>query len=58
MILDGFPIGIALEAYFPLGNPARPDRMKKDDDPSLLDDPVIKKVAEKHNATSAQVLAC
>ena len=47
--------GIVLEAYSPLGNPSRPNHMKKDDDPSLLDDPVINKVASKHNSTSAQV---
>ena len=44
-----------MEAYSPLGNPARPGHMKKDDDPSLLDDPVINEVASKHNSTSAQV---
>jgi diketogulonate reductase-like aldo/keto reductase len=47
--------GIVLEAYSPLGNPARPGHMKKDDDPSLLDDPVINEIASKHNSTSAQV---
>ena len=48
--------GIVLEAYSPLGNPARPGHMKKDDDPSLLDDPVINEIASKHNSTSAQVI--
>ncbi len=47
--------GIVLEAYSPLGNPARPGHMKKDDDPSLLDDPVINEIASKHGSTSAQV---
>ena len=47
--------GIVLEAYSPLGNPARPGHMKKDDDPSLLNDPVINKIASKHSSTSAQV---
>ena len=46
-----------MEAYFPLGNPARPDHIKRADDPCLLDDQVIKQMAEKHSATSAQVLA-
>lgn len=48
--------GIVLEAYSPLGNPARPGHMKKDDDPSLLDDPVINEIANKHKSTSAQVI--
>ena len=48
--------GIVLEAYSPLGNPARPGHMKKDDDPSLLDDPVINEIASKHNSTCAQVI--
>ena len=46
-------IGICFEAYSPLGNPTRP--MKKDSEPIVLDDPVIKEIAEKHKATPAQV---
>ena len=54
LILVNFPhAGITFEAYSPLGNPARP--AKKDDDPSVLDDPVVKEIAEKHKATVAQV---
>ena len=45
--------GIVLEAYSPLGNPARP--MKSDDDPADMDDPVIKEIAKKYNASPAQV---
>ena len=47
-----FP-GICFEVYSPLGNPNRPK--KGDDDPSVLDDPVINEIAKKHNATPAQV---
>ena len=47
--------GIVLEAYSPLGNPARPDAIKKDSDPCLLDDPVINNLAEEKNISSAQV---
>ena len=45
--------GIVFEAYAPIGSPGR---MNKDDsDPVVLDNPVIKEIAEKHNATPAQV---
>lgn len=52
-----FFTGIVLEAYSPLGNPTRPDHMRKVDDPCLLDDPVINEIGDKHNATSAQVFS-
>ena len=48
-----FYSGIILEAYAPLGNPSRPS--KKDTEPVVMDDPVIKEIAEKHGATAAQV---
>ena len=43
-----------LEAYSPLGNPG--NNIKKEGAPNILEDPVIKEVAEKHNATVAQVI--
>lgn len=53
--------GILLTAYSPLGSPDRPfgDKAKE---PVLLQNPVMQKIAEKHNTTSALVnfpeLAC
>jgi alcohol dehydrogenase (NADP+) len=45
-----------LTAYSPLGSKDRPDRLKRADEPSLLENEVIRSVAEKHGATPAQVL--
>ncbi len=47
---------IHLTAYAPLGSADRPARLKVDDEPVLLEDPVIIKIAEQHNTTPAQVL--
>ena len=45
--------GIVFEAYAPIGSPSRP--FKEDSEPVVMEDPIIKGVAEKHNATPAQV---
>ena len=47
---------IQLTAYSPLGSGDRSEQMKKDDEPTLMDHEVIKEVAEKHNASPAQIL--
>lgn len=47
---------INVTAYSPLGSGDRPDQMKADDEPSLLENPVIKEIAEKHGASAGQIL--
>ena len=47
---------IALTAYAPLGSGDRPAALKNDNEPSLLQHPVILSVAKKHNAGAGQVL--
>ena len=47
---------IHVTAYSPLGSKDRPKRLLKEDEPSLLDNPVIKEIAGKHQCTPAQVL--
>lgn len=47
---------IHLTAYSPLGSGDRVKEMKAENEPSLLEDPVIKKIAEKHSASPGQIL--
>jgi len=48
---------IHLTGYSPLGSPARPDGVSKlDNEPILLDDPVVVEMAKKYNVSPAQIL--
>ncbi len=47
---------ILMTAYSPLGSGDRAAGMKKKDEPSLLENPVIVRVAAKHQVSPAQVL--
>lgn len=48
--------GIHLTAYSPLGSMDRPQGMKADDEPLLLEDSTIQEIADRHEASPAQVL--
>ncbi|MCM8571094.1 aldo/keto reductase [Gramella jeungdoensis] len=48
--------GINVTAYSPLGSGDRPDEMKAKDEPSLLENPTIVKIAKKHGASPGQIL--
>lgn len=48
--------GIHLTAYSPLGSGDRIDAMKAPDEPSLLENTVLKEIAKKHGASPGQVL--
>ena len=45
-----------ITAYSPLGSSDRPEVMKSDDEPTLLENEAIRSIAEKHEATPAQIL--
>ncbi|MDD2463090.1 MAG: aldo/keto reductase [Desulfobulbus sp.] len=47
---------ILLTAYSPLGSGDRPKALKKKDEPTLLDNPIIGEIAAKHDISPAQVL--
>ena len=46
-------VGIVFQAYAPLGSPGRWNQQS--DDPVVMEDPIIKEIAEKHGATPGQV---
>ncbi|ELR99144.1 aldo/keto reductase [Gloeocapsa sp. PCC 73106] len=48
--------GILLTAYSPLGSKDRPEMLKKPDEPSLLDHPLVQKIAAQYHLTPAQLL--
>ena len=48
--------GVALTAYSPLGSRDRASALKAEDEPVLLEDEAIGAIAEKHDASPAQVL--
>lgn len=48
--------GLLVTAYSPLGSSDRPEPLKAEDEPTLLDNEVIDQIAEKHSATPAQIL--
>ena len=47
---------ILVTAYSPLGSRDRSDEMKRDDEPSLFDDPAIQDIADAHATHPAKVL--
>ena len=48
--------GILVTAYSPLGSLDRPDMLKAEGEPNLLEDPIVLEIAETNGATPAQVL--
>ena len=47
---------VLLTAYSPLGSGDRPVGLKKENEPSLLEHPIVGDIAEKHTITAGQVL--
>ena len=53
--LNAFISGIVVAGYSPIGSSDRPSGFVRKDDPVVLSEPVLKKIAEKHNTTVALV---
>jgi alcohol dehydrogenase (NADP+) len=49
-------LDILVTAYSPLGSSDRPDALKADGEPSLLDNPVIEEIARAREVSTAQIL--
>ena len=47
---------IGFTAYSPLGSKSRPERLLRENEPSLFEHPEIKRIAVKHDRTVAQIL--
>ncbi len=47
---------ILMTAYSPIGSSDRTKELKAENEPTLLEEPVINKIAKAHQATPAQVL--
>ncbi|MCI5054592.1 MAG: aldo/keto reductase [Flavobacteriales bacterium] len=48
--------GILLTGYSPLGSPDRPAEIKAENEPSLMQDPVVNELAMKYNVHAANIL--
>ena len=48
--------GIAFTAYAPLGSGDRPERMRRNDEPALMDDAVLREIAGRREISTAQLM--
>ncbi|XP_050398277.1 aldo-keto reductase family 1 member A1 [Patella vulgata] len=49
-------LNVTLTSYASLGSPGRPSYLKKDAEPVLLEEPLIKELADKYKKTAGQIL--
>jgi len=47
---------VHVTAYSPLGSSDRPEEMKAENEPVLMEDPTLQDIAERHGASPAQIL--